>query len=83
MSDELVRRSPGASVTFKGVSDPFTVIADDTISATVPAGAGMGKIVVKNRGGSAHSATAFKVSSSRDGPAGQGGCGACSRRSRG
>ncbi len=49
------------SVTFKGVSAQFTVIADDTISATVPAGAGTGKIIVKTRGGSGHSASAFKV----------------------
>lgn len=51
------------SVTFNGVSASFTVTNDTTISATVPAGATTGPIVVSNPAGSGTSASNFVVDS--------------------
>lgn len=51
------------SVTFNGTSASFTVTNDTTISATVPAGATTGPIVVGNPSGTGTSATNFVVNS--------------------
>jgi uncharacterized repeat protein (TIGR03803 family) len=48
-------------VTFNKTSASFTVVSDIEITATVPAGATTGKIVVTTKGGGATSATSFTV----------------------
>ena len=48
-------------VTFGGVAAAFTVDSDSQITATVPSGAGTGKIAVKTKGGSTSSKTKFTV----------------------
>jgi hypothetical protein len=48
-------------VTFRGVTAAFTVNSDTEITATVPTGAVTGRIDVTTPGGTAASATAFKV----------------------
>ena len=48
-------------VTFGGVTAAFTVTSDTEITATVPTGAVTGRIDVTTPGGTAASATAFKV----------------------
>jgi uncharacterized repeat protein (TIGR03803 family) len=49
------------AVTFNGTSATFTVNSDTQVMATVPAGATTGKIVVTTTGGTATSATNFRV----------------------
>jgi uncharacterized repeat protein (TIGR03803 family) len=48
-------------VTIDKISASFTVVSDSEITATVPAGAATGKIVVTTKGGSVTSATSFTV----------------------
>ncbi len=48
-------------VTVDNVSAAFTVVSDSEITATVPAGAATGKIVVTTKGGSVASSTNFTV----------------------
>ncbi len=48
-------------VAFNGTSASFTVDSDTQVTATVPAGATTGKIVVTTKGGSASSTTNFAV----------------------
>jgi uncharacterized repeat protein (TIGR03803 family) len=48
-------------VTIDKISTSFTVVSDSEITATVPAGAATGKIVVTTKGGSATSSTNFTV----------------------
>jgi uncharacterized repeat protein (TIGR03803 family) len=48
-------------VTIDKISASFTVVSDSEITATVPAGAATGKIVVTTKGGSATSSTNFTV----------------------
>ena len=48
-------------VTFNTVSASFTVNSDTQITATVPAGATTGKIMVTTKGGGATSSTSFTV----------------------
>jgi uncharacterized repeat protein (TIGR03803 family) len=48
-------------VTIDKISASFTVDSDSQITATVPAGAGTGKIAVTTKGGSASSSTSFTV----------------------
>lgn len=48
-------------VAFHGKSASFTLVSDVEITATVPAGATTGKIVVTTKGGSATSPTSFTV----------------------
>jgi large repetitive protein len=50
-----------SKVTFNGTSASFTVKSDTQITATVPAGATTGKVVVFTKGGSVLSATSFTV----------------------
>jgi uncharacterized protein (TIGR03437 family) len=48
-------------VTIDKISASFTVVSDSEITATVPAGAATGKIVVTTKGGSVTSSTNFTV----------------------
>jgi uncharacterized repeat protein (TIGR03803 family) len=48
-------------VTIDNISASFTVVSDSEITATVPAGAATGKIVVTTKGGSVISSTNFTV----------------------
>jgi uncharacterized repeat protein (TIGR03803 family) len=48
-------------VTIDKISASFTVVSDSEITATVPAGAATGKIVVATKGGSVTSSTSFTV----------------------
>jgi large repetitive protein len=48
-------------VTLDNISASFTVVSDSEITATVPAGAATGKIVVTTKGGSVISSTNFTV----------------------
>jgi uncharacterized repeat protein (TIGR03803 family) len=48
-------------VTFDKIVASFTVVSDSEITATVPAGAGTGKIAITTKGGSASSSTSFTV----------------------
>ncbi len=48
-------------VTIDKIAASFTVVSDSEITATVPAGAGTGKIIVTTKGGSASSSTSFTV----------------------
>jgi uncharacterized protein (TIGR03437 family) len=48
-------------VTIDKISASFTVVSDSEISATVPAGAATGKLVVTTKGGSVTSSTNFTV----------------------
>ncbi|MGA3350480.1 MAG: choice-of-anchor tandem repeat GloVer-containing protein [Candidatus Sulfotelmatobacter sp.] len=48
-------------VTIDNISASFTVVSDSEITATVPAGAATGKIVVTTKGGSVSSSTSFTV----------------------
>ncbi|MGC2709935.1 MAG: IPT/TIG domain-containing protein, partial [Candidatus Sulfotelmatobacter sp.] len=48
-------------VTVDNISASFTVVSDSEITATVPAGAATGKIVVTTKGGSVTSSTNFTV----------------------
>jgi uncharacterized protein (TIGR03437 family) len=48
-------------VTIDKIAATFTVDSDSQITATVPAGAGTGKIAVTTKGGSASSSTSFTV----------------------
>jgi uncharacterized repeat protein (TIGR03803 family) len=48
-------------VTIDKIAAPFTVVSDSEITATVPAGAATGKIVVTTKGGGVSSSTNFTV----------------------
>ena len=50
-----------SKVTFGGVAAAFTVNSDTQVTATVPAGAKTGKIVITTPGGTASSTTSFTV----------------------
>ncbi|HXZ42173.1 MAG TPA: IPT/TIG domain-containing protein, partial [Terriglobales bacterium] len=50
-----------SKVTFGGVSASFTVDSDTQVTATVPTGAKMGKIMITTPGGTASSASNFTV----------------------
>ena len=50
-----------SKVTFGGVAASFTVNSDGQVTATVPTGAGTGKIVITTPGGTAASSTSFTV----------------------
>jgi uncharacterized repeat protein (TIGR03803 family) len=50
-----------SKVTIDKISTSFTVVSDSEITATVPAGAATGKIVVTTKGGSVTSSTNFTV----------------------